>query len=98
MDFYQNQWSLGKNPSLAIERSLIKTYVVNSGITDLSVYNLIRGSQLPEQIIIGVISQESYNGCINKNPFNFQDFDIREASLIVNGVNEPAELYQWCND
>ena len=31
---------------------------------------------------------------INKNPFNFKHFDIREASIIVNGVNEPAELYK----
>ena len=28
------------------------------------------------------------------NPFNFQHFNIREASLIVNGVNEPTELYK----
>ena len=94
IDFYQNQLSLGKTPSLPIDRSLIKTYVVNSGVTDLSAYNLIRGSQLPEQIIIGIVSQEAYNGSMNKNPFNFQNFDIREASLIVNGVNEPAELYK----
>ena len=64
------------------------------GTTDLSAYNLIRGSQLPEQIIIGIVSQDSYNGSVSKNPFNFQNFDIREASLIVNGVNEPAELYK----
>ena len=28
-----------------------------------------------------------------KKPFNFK-LDVREASLIVNGVNEPAELYK----
>ena len=94
INFYENQLKLRRNPTLAIDRSLIKAYVVNKGTTDLSAYNLIRGSQLPEQIIIGVVSQESYNGCIDKNPFNFKHFDIREASLIVNGVNEPAELYK----
>ena len=71
---------------------------MNSGTTDLSAYNLIRGSQLPEQIIIGVVPQESYNGSIDKNPFNFKHFDIREASLIVNGVNEPVELYKLDKD
>ena len=93
-NFYENQLKLRRNPTLAIDRSLIKAYVVNSGTTDLSAYNLIRGSQLPEQIIIGVVPQESYNGSIDKNPFNFKHFDIREASIIVNGVNEPAELYK----
>ena len=93
-NFYDTQLKLGRNPTLAIDRSLIKAYVVNKGITDLSAYNLIRGSQLPEQVIVGVVSQESYNGSIDKNPFNFKDFDIREASLVVNGVNEPVELYK----
>ena len=46
-DFYENQLKLRRNPTLAIDRSLIKAYVVNSGTTDLSAYNLIRGSQLP---------------------------------------------------
>ena len=31
---------------------------------------------------------------IKKNPFNFKDFDISEASLVVNGVHEPPELYK----
>ena len=79
---------------MAIDRSLIKAYVVNKGTTDLSVYNLKRGSQLPEQVIIGVVPQESYNGGIDKDPFNFKHFDIREASLVVNGENEPVELYK----
>ena len=47
-DFYENQPNLRKNPTLAIDRSLIKAYVVNKGTTDLSTFNLIRGSQLPE--------------------------------------------------
>ena len=93
-NFYNNQLKSGNNPTLPIDRSLIKSYVVNSGSTDLSVYNLIRGSQLPEQIIIGVVCQDAYNGTINKNPFNFQHFDIQEASLVVNGVNEPIEMYK----
>ena len=67
---------------------------MNRGTTDLSTYNLIRGRQLSEQIIIRVVPQESYNGSIDKNPFNFKHFDIREASLKVNGTNEPLELYE----
>ena len=67
---------------------------MNMGTTDLSAYNLIRGSPQPKQIIIGVVPQESYNGSMDKNPFNFKHFDNQEASLVVNGVNEPTELYK----
>ena len=80
--------------SLSIDRSLLKEYVINSGTSDLSNYNLIRGSQLPEQIIIGVVADDAYGGCITKNPFNFKHFGFKEASIVVNGVNEPAELYK----
>ena len=62
--------------------------------SDLSHYNLIRGTQLPEQIIIGIVDQAAYSGSISKNPFNFKHYGIKEASIIVNGVNEPAELYR----
>ena len=79
---------------MPIDRSLIKQYIVGSGSSDLSHFNLIRGDQLPEQIIIGVVEQTAFNGDITLNPFNFQNFDIREASLIVNGVHEPTELYK----
>ena len=29
-----------------------------------------------------------------KNPFNFKDYDLSEASIVVNGVHEPQELYK----
>ena len=91
-DFYQNQLKLRRNPRLSIDRSLLKEYVINRGTSDLSHYNLIRGSQLPEQIIIGVVAQDAHSGSIVKNPFNFKHYVIKEASIIVNGVNEPLNF------
>ena len=44
-DLYDNQLKLKQNPTLAIDRSLLKEYVFKSGTSDLSHYNLIRGSQ-----------------------------------------------------
>merc|ERR1712033_93069 len=93
-DFYANQLRLKRNPTLPIDRSLLKDYVVNKSISDLSHYNLIRGTQLPEQIIIGIVGQAAHSGSISKNPFNFKHYGLKEASIIVNGVNEPAELYK----
>ena len=91
---YFKKLKAGMIPRLPIDRSLIKQYIVGSGNSDLSSFNLIRGDQLPEQVIIGIVEQAAFDGKVSKNPFNFQHFDVREASLIVNGVNEPAELYK----
>ena len=85
---FRHEWVKStQNPTLAIDRSLLKEYVINSGRSYLSHYNLISGSQLPEQIIIGVVEHDAYNGSINKNPFHFKHFGIKEASIIVNGAN-----------
>lgn len=94
MNFYENKIRSGQNPILPIDRSLLKTYTVKSGTSDLSHYNIISGRQLPEQIIIGIVKESAHRGEIKKNPFNFQDFGMTEASLVVNGVHEPSELYK----
>lgn len=93
-NFYENKIKGGSNPMLPIDRSLLKTYTVQAGTTDLSHYNIISGRQLPEQVIIGIVDESAYRGEIRKNPFNFKDFTLKEASLVVNGVHEPSELFK----
>ena len=94
MNYYVNKIKNGKVPRLSIDRSLMKTYTVTSGRLDLSEHNIISGRQLPDQIIIGIVEESAHRGDITKNPFNFQNFDITEASLVVNGVREPPEIYK----
>ena len=92
--FYENKLRSGAKPLLPMDRSLLKTYTVKSGTSDLSHYNIISGRQLPEQVIIGIVKETAHRGDIGKNPFNFQDFGLKEASLVVNGVHEPSEPYK----
>ena len=92
--FYENKLRSGAKPLLPIDRSLLKTYTVKSGTSDLSHYNIISGRQLPEQLIIGIVEETSHRGDIEKNPFNFKDFGLKEASIVVNGVHEPSEPYK----
>ena len=77
-----------------MDRSLIKTFRVQSGTSDLTIFNALSRHQLPEQIIIGVVEQTAYSGNIAKNPFNFQHLDMSEVSLVVNGIHEPSEPYK----
>jgi hypothetical protein len=83
-----------KRPILPIDRSIVKNYVVTSGTSDLSHYNLITGKQLPDQVFVAIVDHSAHTGSLQKNPFNFQDFNLMEASLVVNGVNEPTDLYR----
>ena len=93
-NFYGTKLRSGSKPLLPIDRSLLKTYTVKSGTADLSHYNIISGRQLPEQVIIGIVEESAHRGDIKKNPFNFKDFGLKEASLVVNGVHEPSDLYK----
>merc|ERR1712082_201117 len=46
------------NPRLPIDRSLLKTYTVTAGRSDLSEYNIITGNQLPEQVIVAIVDHD----------------------------------------
>ena len=92
--FYENKLKSGVKPMLPIDRSLLKTYTVKSGTSDLSHYNIISGRQLPEQVIIGIVEETAHRGDIAKNPFNSKHFELKEASIVVNGVHEPSEPYK----
>ena len=93
MDYYNT--SLKKNlPTLPIDRSLLKTYTVQKGSSDLTRYNVLSGKQLPDQVLVFMVDDSAYNGSKNSNPFNFKHNNLKEASLIVNGVHEPYDMYK----
>ena len=94
VDFYKKNIEKKNSPRLPIDRSLLKTYNVTRGLSDLSQYNIITGNQLPDQVIVVIVDHDAHTGLIGKNPFNFKDYDISEASLVVNGMHEPQELYK----
>ena len=73
---------------------MLKKYTVTTGTSDLSEYNIITGKQLPEQVIVAIVDEEAHRGVIGKNPFHFKNYNLSEASLVVNGVHEPQELYK----
>ena len=93
-NFYNQKISRGLNPMIPIGRSLIKTYTVQAGTTSLRKFNLISGNQLPDQILIAIVKESAYRGTKNENPFWFKNYDIGEASLVVNGLHEPEQKYQ----
>ena len=91
---YENGVKEGNKALLVMDRSLLKTYTKQTGTSDLSHYNIISGRRLPEQIFIAIVDEDAHRGKIGKNPFNFKDFYLKEAPLVVNGEDEPNELYK----
>lgn len=94
MNYYRSSLDKRIQPRLPIDRSLLKTYTVTTGTSDLSEYNIITGKHLPEQVIVAIVDEDAHRGVIGKNPFHFKNYNLSEASLVVNGVHEPQELYK----
>ena len=87
----QRKSKIVQNPT---DRTGVKAYTVAPGTNDLSCYGIIKGHRLPDQILIGLLEEESYRGANNKNPFNFQHFDLVEASVVINGSHFPANKFK----
>jgi hypothetical protein len=51
--------------------------------------NLFQGT-LPETLIMCVLDGGAYAGNIHKNPFHFQNYDMREVALTYNGKSIPG--------
>ena len=52
--------------------------------------NLFLG-QLPKQLVIAFVDNESFRGAYDKNPFNFQNFNVNFIALYVDGVQVPSK-------
>ena len=92
-NFYLQALKNNKTPKCSIDRSLLKTYTVTKGRSELSEHNIITGNQLPEQVFVVIVDEDAHRGVIDKNPFNFQNYGVINASLVVNGVHEPPDKY-----
>ena len=83
-----------KPPTIAYTKNVMRTYTKPQGDYDLSHHNLFQSSRLPERVYVMMVEQDSFNGNVKKNPFNFQLFNFKEASLVVNDVAEPTNSYK----
>ena len=55
--------------------------------------NVFRG-QLPNQIVVGLVDADAFNGTSTKNPFNFKNYKTNFCGLVVNGEHTPHEPLQ----
>ena len=66
-----NQSIVHHNAKFPIRRVEVKSFTIGSGLRSKVEEHLFQG-QLPKRIFIGLVTNETFNGAYNRNPFLFQ--------------------------
>ena len=70
-----------------IRRVVCKTITVPQGFRDISHEKLFSG-QLLTRVVVGLVTNEAFNRHRERNPFNFQHFNVTEISLYLDGQQQ----------
>ncbi|KAL8589477.1 hypothetical protein ACOMHN_061688 [Nucella lapillus] len=73
-----------------MKRVIIKNFTVPLGNVSATEDNLFL-SQTPNRIIVALVDSSAVNGVYNKNPFNFQNFDLNFLGITLDGKHVPAK-------
>ena len=82
------------NAFYPLSRVDVQGRTINVGVTSEQFENVIKGT-LPKRIIIGMVESDAYNGSLNKNPFNFQNFNIESLTVSINGDTIPYNTFYF---
>ena len=74
-------------------QSKLKTFDIAEGLYSYTVDDIFQGD-VPSDIIIGLVSAEGYSGKYNRNPFNFQHFNVSYCGFLVNNSPVPKETIE----
>ena len=80
-----------------VSRVEVHGRTINKGVISDKFENLIKGP-LPKKIVLGMIESAAYNGLMNKNPFNFQSFGVKEIAVSIDGEQVPYQPFQFSSD
>lgn len=92
--------SLSSTPAIYNHvQSKMKTYLINQGIQQQHISQIIRG-KLPRSIIISFVTAKAFDGDIANNPFCFKHFNINYLNVMINGEPIVPSVFQpdFAND
>ena len=75
------QKSAAKYPLRRVE---VKSFTLPRGNLSWTKESMFLG-QLPKRLIVGFVDNDAYNGSFQKNPFNFNHYNINFLSLVKDG-------------
>lgn len=70
------------------KKIIVRQFTINANSYSLNLDNLVIG-QLPNVVVFTMTTNEAYTGARARNPFNFQNFDLNQFALFVNGRQVP---------
>lgn len=76
-----------------ITRAEVKVLTIPSGVQGKTLDNIFLG-QVPKRCIVGFVNNAAFNGTLNKNPFNFENYGINTFCLYIDGNQIPSKSLQ----
>ena len=61
-------------------------------------YNNPFHNQIPNRLVVAVMEQVAFNGSIEKNPFNFEMFNVSSIKQLIRGEEYPYETLELQHD
>ena len=88
----------GRSMLYPVRRVKMMYYSCGVNIVDLSNFNLLttEGNLLPCRIIVAMVREDAVHGNYNRDPFNYQHFNLAEFSLKVGSEQIPLPKLK-CN-
>jgi hypothetical protein len=77
----------------AVRKTMMKSLFISQGRYEFNA-NLFM-DQIPRRVTLGLVANSDYVGNLQRSPFNFQHFDVREISIIANGRSYPQANYEF---
>ncbi|XP_015784690.1 uncharacterized protein F54H12.2-like [Tetranychus urticae] len=75
------------------QRNEVKSFHLPTGFAANSVDNVYNG-QLPRKIIIGFVTDKSFNADLASDAFTFSHKKLQSAAVVVNGIKIPSSPYK----
>lgn len=77
--------------TMPLKRPKIITRNIPANTVSTDITDVFQGVNLPTRILFGFVENEAMAGTLQKNPFNFQHFNLKELFLIKNGQMLPCD-------
>ena len=74
--------SSGEHIKYPIRRSVVTSFTIPRGQMNISKGNVTSG-QLPRRVVVGLVSNTSFNSSITENPFQFKHYNLNKLQLMV---------------
>ncbi|GFR04997.1 uncharacterized protein F54H12.2 [Trichonephila clavata] len=78
---------------MPIRRTEVKSFALSSGMQSITIPNAFI-EQLPTRLIMGMVSNNAFNGDFPKNPFNFNHYDLTYLCVLERNRMIPSKPFQ----